>query len=220
MKRITQFVTSLFLLAALLSAVPVYAQTAQIANSSVVGASVRTDISKHSALVAKEEIYYEVTAYKPDGSLAWVRHTKNMLTTQGANKYLDSTIKTGVTSPAWKVGLIKGNGVPVFAITDTLASHSWGGTDAEVTATTDVSNTVRPAFTPGVIASGSVDNSASPAVYTGANTITLYGLFISDGTNTIGDTTGNLLGEASFTAAPIATGYTVNATAVISITAG
>jgi|GEM_PF-1736481 len=57
----------------------------------------------------------------------------------------------------------------------------------------------RPAFTPGTIAAGSVDNSGSPASYTinGNNTL-IGGLFLTDN-STISGTTGTLYGMAPFT---------------------
>jgi hypothetical protein len=77
---------------------------------------------------------------------------------------------------------------------DTMSSHSpWSESAAYSSPAT------RPAFTPGTIAAGSVDNSASPASYTinGDNTL-IGGLFLVDN-NTIGGTTGTLYGMAPFT---------------------
>lgn len=61
------------------------------------------------------------------------------------------------------------------------------------------SPSTRPAFTPGTIATGSVDNSASAASFTmNANNTLIGGLFLADN-NVISGTTGTLYGMAPFT---------------------
>jgi hypothetical protein len=96
---------------------------------------------------------------------------------------------------------------------DTMASHApW----VEVT---PYSNATRPAFTPGTIASGSVDNSASKAVFTINATSQIYGLFLAD-VNTKGGTTGTLQGMGVFTdlSRGVASGDTLNATVTCTLT--
>lgn len=75
---------------------------------------------------------------------------------------------------------------------DTMSSHSpW----VESTA---YSNATRPAFTPGSISGGSVDNSASQASFTiNTNNTIVGGLFLADN-NTVGGTSGTLYGMAPF----------------------
>lgn len=77
---------------------------------------------------------------------------------------------------------------------DIMSSHSpWSESAAYSSPST------RPAFTPGSIAAGSVDNSGSPASYTiNANNVLIGGLFLVDN-NTISGTTGTLYGMAPFT---------------------
>lgn len=95
---------------------------------------------------------------------------------------------------------------------DTMASHApWTEVQAYSQAT-------RPAFTPGTIANGSVDNSASVAQFSiNANTTDIFGTFLVDN-NTKGGTTGNLYGMAVF-ASPGSeranSGATVNVTATV-----
>lgn len=158
---------------------------------------------------------YVIEVRDKRGRLVARRECHNMLTTAGANKLLDATIKTGLASPAWYVGLIKGGSAPTFAIGDTMGSHA-GWTEI---AGSDVTQANRQAFTPGAISAGSVDNTGSVAVYTGNATFTLQGLFVVDN-NTLAGSTGTLYGEAAFTAAAIQAGYTINVTATLSITAG
>ncbi len=120
--------------------------------------------------------------------LRWADDFWNIVVTVGLNKLLDATFKTGLASPAWYVGL-KGTGGMLAA--DTMASHSsW----AEIV---PYSDSTRPAFTPGSISAGAVDNSASKAVFNVNTTSTVYGCFLSDNSTKSG-TTGILYGGGDF----------------------
>ena len=94
---------------------------------------------------------------------------------------------------------------------DTMASHTpW----VESTA---YSQSARPGWTPGSISAGSVDNSASQAVFTiNANNTLIGGLFLCDN-STKGGTTGTLYGMAPFTVAfeQCNNGATLNVTATL-----
>src|SRR5690554_1491510 len=82
--------------------------------------------------------------------LKWKETIDNIVVTAGLNKVLDATFKTGLSTPAWYVGL-KNTGSP--AAGDTMSSHAgW-------TENTSYDEANRPAFTPGTISNGSVDNS-------------------------------------------------------------
>lgn len=130
------------------------------------------------------------------------------MVTAGLNKLLDATIKTGLTSPAWYVGL-KGTGSMVAG--DTMASHAGWST------ITPYSNANDPAFTAGTIASGAVDNSGSKAVFNINATDTVYGAFLKDN-NTKGGSTGTLYGGADFSASrAVASGDTLNVQINLSI---
>lgn len=144
-----------------------------------------------------------------DGKVVWADEFYNLVTTAGKNKYLDATLKTGLTTPLWYVGLITGpGGGNTYAAADIASSHA-GWTEG-----TGYSQVTRPAFTPGAISAGSVDNSAAKAVFsiTGGNA-TIAGCFMSD-LDTIGGTTGVLLGEGNFTGGDraVQTGDTLNVT--------
>ncbi len=113
---------------------------------------------------------YEVEYFGPDGKLKWRDSIENLVVTAGLNAILDYTFKTGNAAPAWYIGL-KDAGTPDPA--DTMASHaSWA-------ALTNYSGN-RKAFTPGAISGGSVDNSASKAVFVITGDDTVYGLFVCD----------------------------------------
>jgi hypothetical protein len=181
-------------------------------------ASTSTSQAPYGAVLAAHPIEtFDIVAYDASGHFAWERKTHNMLTTAGANIYLTDTIVSGVSSPTWYVGLLYGSSGPTFATSDTLASNGWSPS-AEVTGT-QVTNSTRPAFTPGSVSAGSVSNSGSVAVYTGNATVTLQGLFMANN-STLDGTSGTLLGEATFTAAPIAAGYTINVTVTVTVTPG
>lgn len=214
-----------------------------------------------------------------DGKLLdeWDMH--NLVVTAGCNKLLDATFKTGLTTPAWYVGLISQHitdaaitsGAAVltsasnpFVSTDvgsdvivrgagasgadlittisaftnsgsvTLAANAgttvsggraaWepkaadtAGSHADFTESTAYSEANRQTFTPGTIASGSVDNSAAKAVFSINATAYLFGAFLIDN-NTKGGTTGTLYGGGLF-ASPgsrqMASGDTLNVTVTL-----
>ncbi len=143
--------------------------------------------------------------------LRWRDSFKNIVVTTGLNILLDSTIKSGVTSPAWFVGL-KGTGTMVAG--DTMASHAgW----AEIVPYSDVT---RPAFTPGTISAGAVDNSAAKAVFNVNATSTVFGCFLVNNSTKSG-TTGTLYGGGDFGASrAVVNGDTLNVTVTLTQTTG
>ncbi len=157
--------------------------------------------------------HYKVECFGKDGKLKWQDEFDNLVVTAGLNKYLDATLKTGLTSPLWYVGLIKNTPAPSYVAGDIMSSHAgW-------TTSTVYSNATDPAFTPGTIATGSVDNSASKAVFNiNAGTDTLAGCFLKDN-STKGGTTGTLLGEGSFSGGDraVQNGDTLNVTVTCTI---
>ncbi len=149
--------------------------------------------------------FYQVECYGPDGQLKWADSFCNLVTTEGLNKYLDATLKTGLASPAWYVGL---KGAGTAAAGDTLASHAgW----SELTSYTGD----RQAFTPGTIAAGSVDNSASKASFPITGTMTVAGAFLASAAT---GTSGTLLGAGDFSGNKgVASGDTLNVTVACSV---
>lgn len=131
---------------------------------------------------------YTIECFNADGTPKWKDEFENIVTTVGRNHYLDATLKTGVTSPVWYVGLK--NAIDAVA-GDTMASKGF----TEITA---YSEATRPVFTTGTISNGSVDNSASKAEFTINGSTTVGGAFLCNN-NTKGGTTGILLGAGEFT---------------------
>jgi len=319
-RTITGLIVALIVSLSLLHLMPLRAQvSAEVGNASAVsvdrGLGVQRQASVHSRLGFK----FHVEAFDRDRHLAWTRDTHNMVTTQGANLYINSTLLNGVPVSAeadgntagsatavtgtllqdqaatgqtslivpgtvsftiasytgtftdngkggmictgtctnftaststftyttgafllsftsggpnanaitaaynyiaskMYVSLFYGASAPTFAITDTLASNGWTGS-AEVTST-QVTNATRPQFVGGAVSSGSTTNSGSVAVFTGNATVTLQGILVTNSNVLAGTTYGQLLGEATFTAAPIAAGYTINVTGTVTSTAG
>jgi hypothetical protein len=151
--------------------------------------------------------YYKIRCIR-NGRVIWTDEFENMVPEAGRNKYLDATLKTGLASPAWYVGL-KDLGTALDA--DTMASH---GTWVELTG---YSNTYRPTWTPGSVASSSVDNSASPAAFTISADDTIYGLFLCD-EHTKGGATGTLMGVGDLSVSrDVLIGDTINAVIVCTI---
>lgn len=139
----------------------------------------------------------------------WRDEFENLVVTAGRNQLLDATLKTGDASPAYYVGL-KDTGTVVAA--DTMASHAGWATITPYSDATD------PAFTPGTVAAGSVDNSASKAAFNINATDDVYGAFLKD-SSTKGGATGLLYGGGDFGAPrSVADGDTLNVTVTCSIT--
>lgn len=136
------------------------------------------------------ENHWEVECVRA-GKVVWRAEFDNIVVTAGLNKVLDATFKTGLAAPTWFVGLVDGSSTPTYAASDIMSSHS-GWTDFQ-----SYSGTTRPSFTPGTIASGSVDNSSSKASFTINSAGTVAGCFLTDGSAKTG-TTGTLYGVGSF----------------------
>lgn len=136
---------------------------------------------------------FHIECRGPDGELKWETEFSNIVVTAGRNKLLDMTLKTGLASPAWYVGLVTGPGSGnTYAAADIMSSHAgW----AESTA---YSEATRQPLTLGAIAAGSVDNSAAKAVFTLNAGATIGGAFLVD-VSTKGGTTGTLYSVGSNT---------------------
>lgn len=144
--------------------------------------------------------------------LLWEVNVPNLVTTAGLNKLLDATLKTGLTGPTWYVGLVDNASFSAYNAADTMGSHAgWLESAA-------YSNANRPTYTPGTISGGSVDNSASKAVFNINATATIRGAFMADN-NTKSGTTGTLYGEADFSGGSraVVSGDTLNVTVTATV---
>lgn len=167
-------------------------QSGDLASHGEMGTAGGLDASSACRASMTIEHHYKVEAHDCDGNLKWIEEFDNLVVTAGLNKYLDATLKTGLASPTWFVGLVTGPGSGnTYALADTMASHAgWAESAA-------YSNSTRPPWTPGSIAAGSVDNSASKAVFNINTSATIAGAFMADNSTKSG-TTGTLLGVGNF----------------------
>lgn len=175
----------------------------------ILGQRVEVDATALLAMRALASNRWRATCLDKYGRIRWVDEWTNLVVTAGKNKLLDATFKTGLASPAWYVGL---KGAGTVSAADTMGSHA-GWTDVDC-----YSQANRPAWTPGTISGGSVDNSASKAVFTIDVDSTAAGGFLADN-NTVSGTTGTLYGAGDFAASrAVYIGDTLNVTVTPSIT--
>jgi hypothetical protein len=153
---------------------------------------------------------YHVECIGADGQVKWIEEVHNTVVNTGLNDVLSQYFKGSTYTAAFYVGL-KDTGT--IAAADTMASH--GGWTEDAT----YSNATRPALTLGSVASQSVDNSASKAVFTINGTTTIYGAFVTTNSTKSG-TTGTLYGAADFgTARAVLAGDTLNVTITLTASA-
>lgn len=129
--------------------------------------------------------------YWRDGQLLWVDEFDNLVVDVGLNDSLDKHLKGSSYTAAWYVGLMAG--APTVAAGDTMSGGHAGWTEF-----TDYSELVRQTLTLGAVAAGSVDNSASKAVFSINNAGTVGGAFMVSN-STKGGATGTLYGGGAFT---------------------
>ena len=147
-------------------------------------------------MAAQEKIgtkgVWKVRCYDTSGSLKWEDNWENLVVNEGLDYALGATLTGATQTTSWFVGLTDGDPTP--AAGDTMGSHAgW----EEVTAYDEAA---RQAWTGGSVSSQTVDNSASPATFTGStNGTTVGGAFlVSDDTK--GGTTGTLFSAGAFQA--------------------
>lgn len=131
---------------------------------------------------------WTIECYDSEGNFKWGETKKNLVTTEGLNHVLSSTLDGGTQITTWYVGL-KGTGSA--AAGDTMASHA-GWTEDQ-----NYSQSVRQTLTLGTASAGSIDNTASKATYSINATATIAGAFITSD-NTKGGTSGTLYGVVDF----------------------
>lgn len=136
----------------------------------------------------------------------------NLTTTAGKNDQLTQYFKGSAYTATWFVGLVDNASFTAYAVGDTMASHGgWIETN------TTYSQGTRPAWTGGSVSAGSVDNSASVAVFSMTGTITVRGAFLNS-VSTKGGSTGTLYGAADFGAArSLLSGDTLNVTVTLTL---
>ena len=148
---------------------------------------------------------YEIECLDKNGNLKWKEKFNNIVVNTGLDEILNQFYKGAAYTPTHFIGLT--DGTPTVAAGDTIASHvGW----TEITA---YSEATREAFTPGAVASQSVDNSASKASFSINGTATVVGILLATN-STKGGATGILIGAGAFTGGDkaVASGDTLNVT--------
>lgn len=157
------------------------------------------------------EVMYNGTLYLPkakvliggtfnhwlNDDLSTLQHDPNIVVDEGLNHTLDVTLSAATQLTTWYVGIYKNNYTPVAG--DTASTFAGAGVANEVTATTDVDETVRETWVEAGVTAKSITNSASPASYTAAGALAINGAFLISN-NTIGGTTGTLFAASKFAA--------------------
>jgi hypothetical protein len=134
--------------------------------------------------------HWDIVCRDQYGNEKWRDAIENLVTNEGLNHLLDVTLSGATQDTTWFVGLI--SATPTVAAGNTLASHAgW----TEVTAYDEAN---RVAWVDGGVASQTVSNSGSPAVFTiSTNGTDVGGAFLA-GVNT--GTSGTLYAAGAFTA--------------------
>lgn len=145
--------------------------------------------------------------------IAWEVEIANLVTTEGKNDLLTNYLKGSAYTAAFYVGLVTSTGFTAYAAGDTAAqivTTTPSGGNNQWQESTAYSNSTRQAWTGGSASAGSIDNSASKAVFNINATDTIRGAFM-DTNSTKGGTSGKLYGEADFGAArSVLNGDTLN----------
>lgn len=143
---------------------------------------------------------YKFEAHDKDGNLLWSEEVNNLVTVEGCNDNLTQYFKGSTYTAAFFIGLIDNANFSAVAGTDTAAKITTtapsGGTNGWQESSA-YSETVRQTLTLGTASAGSIDNTASKAVFTANTTVTINGAFLAT-SSTKGGTSGKLFGEASF----------------------
>ena len=110
----------------------------------------------------------------------------NIVTNQGINSFLSVYLDAATQITSWNVVVFKTNTTP-------LATHTYASPGYTEVDTADVDEAIRQVWTGGSASGQSIDNSASPAVYTGDAAFTAYGSALVGGGSaptTLADTAG------------------------------
>lgn len=149
--------------------------------------------------------FYEVECWR-GGVCIWQDAFYNLVTTAGRNNLLDRGFKAGGAANAWFVGLVDNASFTAYAAADTMASHA-GWLESSVYA-----NATRPAYVGAAPVAGSMDNSASKAVFTINASGSVKGAFLTD-SSVVNGAVGTLYGVGSLAAVrTVTSGDTLNIT--------
>ena len=116
----------------------------------------------------------------------------NLVTTEGKNYILDSSLGGVTAKPTWYIGLISNAGPPVLSVADTLTTNSW--TEFE-----DYSEGARQEWVDATTNAGS-KTASSQSVFTVDAVGTVYGFFVASDSDSANNATATLLTVAAASA--------------------
>jgi hypothetical protein len=119
----------------------------------------------------------------------------NIVVNEGLNYILDAALSGGTQTTAFYLGLFKNNYTPIA--TNVASTFSGAGVANE--ATTEYSESVRPQWIEVGPSSQIITNSASPAVFTFASNISIYGALLAT-LSTKATASGKLIAASKFSA--------------------
>lgn len=135
------------------------------------------------------ENHWVIECVGEDQQVKWVEEFDNLVVTAGLNHSLQQHLKGSAYTAAWYISLTHSGSN--FQAADVMSSHAgW-------TENLNYSQASRPALVFGAVSAGSVDNSASPAVFSITGTTQIHGAFMVDH-NLKNGNTGTLYGGANF----------------------
>jgi hypothetical protein len=117
-------------------------------------------------------------------------YSENLVPDEGLEEFLDVSLGAAAKQAAWYLGIFEANYTPVAGVTAATVA-------AAATECTAYDETVRQTWTPGAVASKSIDNTASLASFTMNATKTIYGAFLVS-SNVKGGTAGVLKAISQF----------------------
>lgn len=139
---------------------------------------------------AESGFTYVVEVIHPDGSRSQREVVHNLIPEEGLNHQQSVTFKGTTQVTTWFIGLYEGNYTPVAATSAATIS-------AAATECTSYTPAARQEFVSGAVAAGSVDNSASKALFTFTAAKTIYGGWIGSA-SPFGSTSGVLISAVRF----------------------
>jgi hypothetical protein len=138
-----------------------------------------------------------------EGRLIGSEKSTNLIVDQGLNHFLNVVMGATAKITTWYVGIFKNNVTPAAADVPATALGAAGTFGECQDADYDVPLTNKPEYIDAVAVAKVMSNSGTPASFTMASSITVYGAFISSVTAKTG-TTGTLLAAKKFdTARPV-----------------
>lgn len=116
--------------------------------------------------------WHDIELVAPDGTVLSKDRVLNLVPTEGMTLIGNILFKGAAVPAAWYIGLFESNYTPAAGLT----AANLGATLTECVSYSEVT---RPAFVPGTVVGGAVDNVLSRAEFTFTAAKTVYGGFIS-----------------------------------------